>query len=124
MENEEKKPDSLFSDDETSEDKETDSDQKDGSYTARRIDFRFELALFLILGFLLGVVIKTEAVKRITIGFNDSSVPSYKQAYDFEKIKEDVANQDANTAPQGQPEQAAPSDQPPTDSQNNPAQGN
>jgi len=60
-----------------------------------KIDFRFELALFLILGFLLGVVIKTEATKRITIGFNDGLVPSVRQAYDFEKINEELAQQSA-----------------------------
>lgn len=58
----------------------------------KKIDFRFELALFLILGFLLGVVIKTEAVKRVTIGFNDGEIESVRQGYDFEKIKADLAN--------------------------------
>jgi len=57
----------------------------------KKIDFRFELALFLVLGFLLGVVIKTEAVKRVTIGFNDGSIASVRQGYDFEKIKADLA---------------------------------
>lgn len=61
----------------------------------RGIDFRLELALFLILGFLLGVVIKTEAVKRITIGFNDGAIPSSRQSYDFEKIKQDLVDQSA-----------------------------
>ncbi|MFH0969490.1 MAG: hypothetical protein V1804_03220 [Patescibacteria group bacterium] len=63
----------------------------------RKIDPRFELALFLVLGFLLGVVVKTEAVKRITVGFNDSSIQSVKQSYNFEKIKSDIAAQ--NNAP-------------------------
>jgi hypothetical protein len=57
----------------------------------KKMDFRFELALFLILGFLLGVVIKSEAVKRVTIGFNDGAIASVKQGYDFEKIKSDLA---------------------------------
>ena len=57
----------------------------------KRMDFRLELALFFILGFLLGVVIKTEASKRITIGFNDNEIASLKQAYDFENIKEEIA---------------------------------
>lgn len=61
----------------------------------KRIDFRFELALFLILGFLLGVVIKSEAVKRITIGFNDGEIISVRQGYDFDKIKEDLAKASA-----------------------------
>jgi len=57
----------------------------------KKIDFRFELALFLILGFLLGVVIKSEAVKRVTIGFNDGEIISVRQGYDFDKIKENIA---------------------------------
>jgi hypothetical protein len=65
-------------------------DEKKSSSSKRKIDFRFELALFLILGFLLGVVIKTEASKRITIGFNDGSVPSLRQAYDFKEISEEL----------------------------------
>jgi hypothetical protein len=77
-------------------------DEKKEARLKRGIDFRLELALFLILGFLLGVVVKTEAVKRITIGFNDSSIPSQRQAYDFEKIKEEIAEQNAAA------EQAAP----------------
>jgi hypothetical protein len=57
----------------------------------KKMDFRFELALFLILGFLLGVVIKSEAVKRVTIGFNDGAIASIRQGYDFEKAKADLA---------------------------------
>ena len=68
-------------------------EEKIDYYVAKKIDFRFELALFLILGFLLGVVIKTEAVKRITIGFNDSLIPSAKQSYDFGKIEEQIAKE-------------------------------
>ncbi|MFA5777283.1 MAG: hypothetical protein WC906_02500 [Parcubacteria group bacterium] len=77
-------------------------DEKKEARLKKGIDFRLELALFLILGFLLGVVIKTEAVKRITIGFNDGSIPSQRQAYDFEKIKKEIAEQSAaaqQTAP-------------------------
>ena len=62
------------------------------------IDFRLELALFLILGFLLGVVIKTEAAKRITIGFNDSAIPSSKQAYDFAKTEKELVEQAVEAA--------------------------
>ena len=35
--------------------------------------------LIFILGFLVGVALKAEAQKRITIGFNDYLVPKYKQ---------------------------------------------
>ena len=65
------------------------------------MDFRFELALFLILGFLLGVVIKTEASKRITIGFNDNEIASVKQGFDFEKIKQTIAEENENIPSEG-----------------------
>ncbi len=35
--------------------------------------------LIFILGFLVGVALKSEAQKRITLGFNDYLVPQYKQ---------------------------------------------
>ncbi|MDO8529542.1 MAG: hypothetical protein Q7S18_02640 [bacterium] len=78
------------------------------TYEVKKIDFRFELVLFLILGFLLGVVIKTEAVKRITFGYNDREVISLKQGYDFQKIKEDIISKSAPADQSGSP-QAAPS---------------
>ena len=77
------------------------------NYEVKKIDFRFELVLFLILGFLLGVVIKTEAVKRVTFGYNDKEVISLKQGYDFQKIKEDIINKSAATD-QSNPSQTAP----------------
>jgi hypothetical protein len=66
----------------------------------KKIDFRFEIALFLILGFLLGIVIKTEASKRITIGYNDGSVVSMKQGYDFDKIEKEIAEKTEAAAEQ------------------------
>ena len=35
--------------------------------------------LIFILGFLVGVALKSEAQKRVTLGFNDYLVPEYKQ---------------------------------------------
>ena len=35
--------------------------------------------LIFILGFLVGAALKSEAQKRVTIGFNDYQVPKYKQ---------------------------------------------
>lgn len=66
----------------------------------KRMDFRLELALFFILGFLLGVVIKTEASKRVTIGFNDNEIASLKQDYDFERIKEEIIESKAKSQQQ------------------------
>lgn len=53
-------------------------------------DFKFELILFFVLGFLLGFTLKTEAAKKITIGFNDYKVLRAKQDYDFDKVKKDL----------------------------------
>lgn len=53
-------------------------------------DFKFELTLFFILGFLLGFTLKTEAAKKITIGFNDYKVLRAKQGYDLDKLKSDL----------------------------------
>lgn len=55
----------------------------------------FELALFLILGILLGITIKTEAVKRITIGFNDYKTAGGESAYNFDEIKKGLEQQAA-----------------------------
>lgn len=43
--------------------------------TERGINF----LLIFILGFLVGVALKSEAQKRVTIGFNDYLTPKYKQ---------------------------------------------
>ena len=60
-----------------------------------------ELAFFLILGFLLGIAIKTEAAKRVTVGFDDYKISSLKQGYDFGKIQKDLAAQSASNASGG-----------------------
>jgi hypothetical protein len=48
---------------------------------------KMEMIFFLILGLLLGVALKTEAVKKITIGFDDYKISSMKQGYDFAKLQ-------------------------------------
>jgi len=56
----------------------------------KKINLYIELALFLILGFLLGSVIKTEAAKKVTIGFGDYTAPALKQGYDFTQIQKNL----------------------------------
>jgi len=43
--------------------------------------------LIFILGFLVGVAVKTEAKKRITIGYGDYLVSEMKQGFDLAKPK-------------------------------------
>lgn len=59
----------------------------------RRNDFYIELALFLILGILIGVALKNEAVKRVTMGFNDYKMKIFKQDYDLNAVQAKVIQQ-------------------------------
>ena len=65
------------------------------SLISEKKNIYLELALFLILGFLLGIVIKTEASKRITIGFNDYQIGAYGPAYDINQLQKDINKQQA-----------------------------
>jgi hypothetical protein len=58
--------------------------------------------LILILGFLVGVAVKTEAKKRVTIGYNDYLVNEMKQ--DFDLLKEAPPAPEQNSAAPAQPE--------------------
>ena len=60
-----------------------------------RFDFYIELALFLILGILVGISIKTEARKRITIGFDDYKMKTERQDYDVNQLQANLAAQQA-----------------------------
>lgn len=70
-----------------------------------------ELIMFLILGFLLGIVIKTEAGKRITMGYEDYRITAPGQMYDISKIQKKLSDEkardneevapDSETAPAG-----------------------
>ncbi len=54
-------------------------------------DWKVELMLFLILGVLLGIVIKTEASKRITMGYEDYKTPLGEQVYSVNEIQKELA---------------------------------
>ena len=62
--------------------------------------------LIFILGFLVGVALKSEAQKRITIGFNDYLAPKYKQDIDL------MAPAAAPQSPEGQGADEQPSQNP------------
>ena len=53
-------------------------------------DFYIELALFLILGILVGIAVKTEAMKKITMGFDDYRMKIKNQDYDINKLQADL----------------------------------
>ena len=52
--------------------------------------YHLEIVLILIIGFLLGVMIKSEALKSISIGFNDYKVVSAKQGYNIDEIEKEL----------------------------------
>ncbi|OGI32907.1 MAG: hypothetical protein A2271_01570 [Candidatus Moranbacteria bacterium RIFOXYA12_FULL_35_19] len=56
----------------------------------KKYDFYVELVLFLILGILVGIALKTEAVKRITIGYDDYKMKIMKSDFDINKIEKDI----------------------------------
>ena len=66
-------------------------------------DVAIEVALFLILGFLIGFTIKTQATRTMTIGFDDYKIKESRQAYDLDAIKKafyaEAARQQAQDAP-------------------------
>ncbi|MDH4330645.1 MAG: hypothetical protein OEV93_03785 [Candidatus Moranbacteria bacterium] len=53
-------------------------------------DFRVRIFLLLVLGFLLGFIIKLESVESMVIGFDDYRVDAYVQGYDFNEIKDEM----------------------------------
>lgn len=64
------------------------SDFKPENTDKKKSNFFLELVLFLILGILLGISIKTEARNWITIGFDDYKMKIKKQDFNINKIKD------------------------------------
>jgi len=56
----------------------------------KRTDFLIEMALLLILGILIGIAVKTEANKRITIGFNDYKMKIPANMYNINKLQTEI----------------------------------
>ncbi|MFZ5982014.1 MAG: hypothetical protein ACOYS2_00345 [Patescibacteria group bacterium] len=60
----------------------------------KRVDIYVELALFLVLGILMGIAIKTEASKKLTIGFDDYKMNILPKGYDINQLqKEEIQKQ-------------------------------
>ncbi len=59
---------------------------------ARR-DLKIELISFFVLGILLGITLKSEAVKKITIGYNDYKVKTAIDDYNVSQLKADMIEQ-------------------------------
>lgn len=69
--------------------------------------FRMDLFLYLIMGVLLGVIIKTEAAKRVVIGFDDYKLAGIRQDYNINRMEKDLlekAKSQVDTNSQQEPE--------------------
>lgn len=61
----------------------------------KRNDFYIELVLFFILGILVGIAAKTEALKRITVGFDDYKMKIERQDYDINELEIKLSQEQA-----------------------------
>lgn len=55
-----------------------------------KADFYIEIALIFILGVLIGIAVKTEAAKKITVGYNDYQIKIGN--YNINQLQEDLLN--------------------------------
>lgn len=72
-------------------------------------DFYVEAVLFLILGALIGFAVKTEAVKRVTMGFSDYKMKIFEKGYDINELEKQQIQknlEEANAAENNQDEEA------------------
>lgn len=60
-----------------------------------KMDFYIELALFLVLGILVGISAKTEAKKYITVGFDDYKMKIERQDYNINQLQTTLDAQQA-----------------------------
>lgn len=79
---------------------EDETDEQDESACAedtkmKKREHYVEAILFLVLGILVGIAIKTEAVKKITMGFDDYKMKMESQDYDINKLQGDLAKERA-----------------------------
>ncbi len=91
--NEEKIQEAVTSEFEKTEEEILEEKPKKGKY-----DFYVELGLFFILGILIGIALKTEAVKRITIGYDDYKMKIMKSDFDINKIEKDILQKQKDEA--------------------------
>ena len=77
----------------------------------KKMDVYIEFALIFILGILIGIAVKTEANKRVTIGFDDYQMKLAKQDFNINNLQFEVAKKNAADAKASQQQDsAAPND--------------
>jgi len=66
--------------------------------TRGKVDFFIEIALIFILGILIGIAVKTEAVKRITMGYNDYQIKIEADRYSISELEKDLIKKQGREA--------------------------
>ncbi|MDP1833680.1 MAG: hypothetical protein U0944_02980 [Candidatus Moranbacteria bacterium] len=61
----------------------------------KKMDAYIEFGLILILGILIGIAVKTEANKRLVIGFDDYRMKLAKQDFNINKLQFEMAKKNA-----------------------------
>jgi hypothetical protein len=91
--------------------KENSAEKKDNWEKNQKKDFYVEIILMLILGILIGVAVKTEAVKRITLGSNDYKIKFLANAYNLNNLEKELAkNREEAQKTGAESSQTAPTD--------------
>lgn len=96
-----------------------------GRASSPQVSFRNKLVWLALFGALVGFVIKTEAAKRVTIGFEDYKLPDAQKSYNLNQIEADLLKQKALLQQKkAAADKAANNNQPPVDnSQDSSCQG-
>jgi len=81
---------------------ETVAEEKAEAEKNKKMDAYIEFALIFILGILVGIAVKTEANKRITIGFDDYQMKLAKQDFNINNLQFEVAKKSAADAKSAQ----------------------
>ncbi len=63
-------------------------------------NYRTEIILIFVIGLLIGVMAKAEAIKKLSIGFNDYKVEARAQGYDIEAIEKSLFEESEEAAAQ------------------------
>jgi hypothetical protein len=61
----------------------------------RKTELYIEIGLIFLLGFFVGIAIKNEASRKITIGFDDYKMKIGRQDFSLNKIQDELLNQQA-----------------------------
>lgn len=71
--------------------KEPSEEREDNRGKNQKKDFYVEIILMLVLGILIGIAVKTEAAKRITIGSDDYKMKFSANAYNLNNLEKELA---------------------------------